>query len=277
MVKRVKIYVASHKPIEKYGDECYQLIHVGAAQHEDVNIVGAVKDDYNPDNISSKNDIYCELTALYYVWKNVHDIDVTGLVHYRRFFTRNTRVVKNPNDIILTQEEILDALCEKDIILGSPSKKKYAVGGFFTNPLDVPEFAIYRNILPSIKLLYPEYVEDYYKEFFEPTMSFCNMMICKKDLFDQYCEFLFNILFDAEKRWKAMGIGIAPREMGYISEYILNCWIRHQKQLKICYKPIMLFEDTSKIGFKVHFLLGKLGLQKLNPMIDKVYARFIKK
>ena len=164
-----------------------------------------------------------------------------------------------------------------DVILGVPTDKKYAVGGFFTNPLDVPEFAIYRNILPSIKLLYPEYVEDYYKEFFEPTMSFCNMMICKKDLFDQYCEFLFNILFDAEKRWKAMGIGIAPREMGYISEYILNCWIRHQKQLKICYKPIMLFEDTSKIGFKVHFLLGKLGLQKLNPMIDKVYARFIKK
>lgn len=277
MEKRIKIYVASHKPTEKYGDKSYQLIHVGAAQHTDVNIVGAVKDNCCPDNISSKNDIYCELTALYYVWKNVQDVDITGLVHYRRFFTRSTRVVKNPNDIILTQEEIIDALSEKDIILGSPSKKKYAVGGFFTNPLDVPEFAIYRNILPSIKLLYPEYVEDYYKEFFEPTMSFCNMMICKKELFDQYCEFLFNVLFDAEKRWVDSGIGVAPREMGYISEYLLNCWIRHNKHLRICYKPIALFDDTNKIGFKVHYILDKVGLNRLNPIADRIYAKFIKK
>ena len=99
------------------------------------------------------------------------------------------------------------------------------------------------------------------------------MMICKKDLFDQYCEFLFNILFDAEKRWKETGVGVAPREMGYISEYILNCWVHHQKQLKICYKPIMLFEDTNKLGFKVHYMLDRIGLGALIPLADKLYTR----
>ena len=277
MEKRIKIYVASHKPTEKYGDECYYLIHVGAAQRADVNIVGAVKDNDSPDNISSKNDIYCELTALYYIWKNVHDVDITGLVHYRRFFVRKNKITKAPNSIILSQNEIQSIMSKYDVILGEPTEKKYAVGGFFTNPLDVPEFAIYRNILPSIKLLYPEYVEDYYKEFFEPTMSFCNMMICKKELFDQYCEFLFNVLFDAEKRWVDAGIGVAPREMGYISEYLLNCWIRHNKHLRICYKPIALFEDTNKIGFKVHYILDRVGLNRLNPIADRIYAKFIKK
>ena len=277
MGKKTTIYVASHKPTEKYGDECYQLIHVGAAQHQDVLIQGAVKDDSDPDNISSKNDIYCELTALYYIWKNVQDVDITGLVHYRRFFVKKEKMVKTPNEIILTKEEIESILSKDDMILGSPTEKRYAVGGFFTNPLDVPEFAIYRNILPSIKDLYPEYTEDYFNEFFEPHMSFCNMMICRKELFDQYCKFLFNILFDAEKRWKEVGIGVAPREMGYISEYLLNCWIRHHKHLRICYKPIALFEDTNKLGFKVHYFFDKIGLRKLNPFIDKLYNRFIKK
>ena len=277
MVKRIKIFVASHKPIEKYGDDCYQLIHVGASQHPDVRIEAAELDNNGEENISEKNDKYCELTGLYHIWKNVHDVDITGLVHYRRFFVRKNKITKNPNRIILSKNEIQSIMSKYDVILGVPTDKKYAVGGFFTNPLDVPEFAIYRNILPSIKLLYPEYVENYYKEFFEPTMSFCNMMICKKELFDQYCEFLFNVLFDAEKRWLDAGIGVAPREMGYISEYLLNCWIRHNKHLRICYKPIALFEDTNKIGFKVHYILDRVGLNWLNPIADRIYANFIKK
>ena len=277
MDNRIKIYVASHKPTEKYGDECYRLIHVGTSQHPDVRIEGAVLDNKGEDNISEKNDKYCELTGLYYIWKNIHDVDITGLVHYRRFFVKKMKITKEPNSIILSEDDIQSIMSHNDVILGVPSNKKYAVGGFFKNPLDVPEFAIYRNILPSLRLLYPEYVEDYYQEFFKPAMSFCNMMICKKELFDQYCEFLFKVLFDAEKRWVDAGIGVAPREMGYISEYLLNCWIRHNKHLRICYKPIALFEDTNKIGFKVHYILDRVGLNKLNPIVDRIYAIFIKK
>lgn len=107
-------------------------------------------------------------------------------------------------------------------------------------------------------------------------MSFCNMMICKKTLFDEYCTFLFDILFDAEERWTDCGIGVAPREMGYISEYLLNSWVRHKK-LKICYAPISLFEDTNKLSFKVHYILQSLGLKCLNPFTDHLYGKFIKK
>ncbi len=274
---RTKILIATHKATEKYGDKCYQFIHVGAAMHPEVKIEGAELDNKGEDSISEKNDKYCELTGLYYIWKNIHDVDITGLVHYRRFFVRKNKITKDPNSIILSKNEIQSIMSEYDVILGEPTDKKYAVGGFFTNPLDVPEFAIYRNILPSLRHLYPEYVDDYYQEFFEPQMSFCNMMICKKDIFDQYCQFLFGILFDSEKRWMDAGIGVAPREMGYISEYLLNCWMRHNKHLKICYKPIALFEDTNKIGFKVHYILSRVGLNWLNPIVDRIYAKFIKK
>ena len=47
------------------------------------------------DNISSKNEGYSELTAMYWAWKNLKklypDVKYVGLYHYRRFFAlRNT-------------------------------------------------------------------------------------------------------------------------------------------------------------------------------------------
>lgn len=268
---RMQIFVAAHKPCVKYGDDAYRLIHVGAAMHPDVKIEGAVKDNDCADNISMKNDTYCELTALYHIWKNVHDVDYTGLCHYRRFFVSKDTITKNPNKIILKEQEILSLLKDHDIIMATPTKKTYGTGGYITNPLDLPEQFFYRCILPSLKSLYPEFADDYAKEFFIPQMSCCNMLICSKHLFDEYCEWMFSILFDAERRWKEWGIGVAPREMGYISEYLLNTWVRH-KQLKVCHQPVLLIEDFNKLGFKVHYALSRTGLSCLNPLADKLYA-----
>ena len=63
-MNKINIYVAVHKPATLYGDSCYRFIHVGADLHPEVYIDGALKDNGNSDNISVKNDIYCELTGL---------------------------------------------------------------------------------------------------------------------------------------------------------------------------------------------------------------------
>ena len=79
--KNIKILVAAHKKYWMPSDEMYLPIQVGHAI-ADVNI-GYQPDDTG-ENISAKNANYCELTGIYWAWKNL-DADYIGLVHYRRY------------------------------------------------------------------------------------------------------------------------------------------------------------------------------------------------
>ena len=77
----VKIIVASHKPYEMPSDPIYLPLHVGAAGKESI---GYERDD-SGENISDLNPNFCELTGLYWAWKQLKE-DYIGLVHYRRLF-----------------------------------------------------------------------------------------------------------------------------------------------------------------------------------------------
>jgi hypothetical protein len=73
--------------------------------------------DNTGDNISEKNPLYCELTGVYWAWKNL-ECDVTGLVHYRRYFGK-----KNKTDFfagVMGKEEITKLISTYDIIVAKP-------------------------------------------------------------------------------------------------------------------------------------------------------------
>lgn len=58
------IYVVTHKDISLKSPENYKIIGVG-----NNSIINEDFHDNTGDNISSKNKNYCELTALYWLWK----------------------------------------------------------------------------------------------------------------------------------------------------------------------------------------------------------------
>ncbi|MBF0332917.1 MAG: DUF4422 domain-containing protein, partial [Alphaproteobacteria bacterium] len=77
-----RIYVAYHKPFARVTEPLYQPIHVGKALAQtDIGLPG----DDTGDNISDRNGHYCELTGIYWVWRNVKGLDRVGFCHYRRY------------------------------------------------------------------------------------------------------------------------------------------------------------------------------------------------
>lgn len=252
-MEKIKVYVAVHKIAPKYGDECYQMIHVGA-QKTNVDIPNSIKDDCCTDNISSKNNIYCELTGLYHVWKNIEDIEYVGLCHYRRLPAKRNGLGRK---VVLTGGQLLEILSSYDIILPEQKTKDGVVNGYFhMQDTSINEYRPYKLMLPVIKNLYPDYEEDFKLEFHTPSMSFGNIMVCSKTLFDSYCKWLFDILFNIEKNIKESGDEVQARELGYYSEWLLNVWVRHEK-LKVKYVPLFLPEEKSLLS-KVIEKLKKL-------------------
>ena len=99
-----RIYVMTHKEYVKPEDDMYISLHVGKALGNDFGDVG----DDTGDNISEKNRNYCELTGMYWLWKNVK-CDIVGICHYRRYFVVDEDFIK--------KDYIESVLSEYDIIV----------------------------------------------------------------------------------------------------------------------------------------------------------------
>ena len=104
------IYIATHKMFEVPKIKDYVPLQVGA---ENKQSLGFLQDNVG-NNISYKNSNYCELTGLYWIWKNVDD-PFKGLVHYRRYFGKSN-LSCNINDIY-TYDEMVFFLNDVDIVL----------------------------------------------------------------------------------------------------------------------------------------------------------------
>ncbi len=233
-VKKVTIIIATHKKYQMPLDTCYLPLHVGAEGKKDKDgnplNFGYVKDNTG-DNISSKNPSFCELTGLYWAWKNLNS-DYIGLVHYRRHFCYK-RKDKDPFQNILKDEEVQKLTDKYEVLL--PSKRHYWIETLyshyehthFSSQLDETEKIIAEQC--------PEYLEDYKRVVHRTWGHMFNMMIMRRDLLNNYCEWLFNILFELEKRINAGKVADSvhlsayqSRFYGRISEIIFNVWLEHQ-------------------------------------------------
>ncbi|MDE5839925.1 MAG: DUF4422 domain-containing protein, partial [Muribaculaceae bacterium] len=97
-----------------------------------------------------------------------------------------------------------------------------------------------------IKEKYPEYWQSYYKIMYRNNkLSHCNMFIMKNELFQDYSAWLFDILFEVERRVYISKYTNQARIFGYMSEYLLNVYIYHHR-LKAKKVPVTVVKDTSE-------------------------------
>ena len=227
-----KIIIAMHKPYKTPEESVYLPLHVGA-EGKDM-IPGLTRDDTG-ENISSKNPMYCELTGLYWAWKNL-DADAIGLVHYRRYFTVKDRSFqkKHANDLmacVLCSSETEALMEQYDIVV--PTKRKYYIESLYSHyahTLDAKHLDLAQQVIHK---QCPAY-DTACKKVYASTWGYMfNMCIMRKEYLDAYCSWLFPILAELEVEMQgelAHMSAFEARLFGRVSEILFNVWLMHAQE-----------------------------------------------
>lgn len=221
----IKILIATHKPYWMPSDHMYVPLHVGAEGcigndgfHLDF---GYLKDNTG-DNISSKNANFCELTGLYWAWKNLN-AEYLGLAHYRRHYS-NGNFWGNKKSKVITQSELEKIINKVDIVLPKPRnywiETNYSQYSHAHHSIDLDTTRI------ILQEKYPEYVKAY-DDCMKRTIGHrFNMFVMRRDFFDKYCDWLFDILFELERRLDISTYNNNDRRVfGFVSERLLDVWL----------------------------------------------------
>jgi len=212
----MKIYVMAHKKFNTQLPDIYVPLQVGAEINDDI---GYQKDN-SGENISAKNKNYCELTGLYWIWKNSSD-DIAGICHYRRYFTKSGQ--------ILTETDIRELMADCDILIpqslfgvaNSSSVFSHYCQRHYGNDLIECGKVIHK--------LFPEYSNAFELGIQCNLLSPANMMITKKEILGCYCAWLFPVLFELERRINISGYNdYQKRIFGFLSERLLRIWLLNQ-------------------------------------------------
>lgn len=234
------MYIITHKQFEnRIQTEGYKTIQVGAYKGH---ISADFYDDIG-DNISKKNPNYCELTGIYWLWKNSQDPYI-GISHYRRFFTHSFNAKK-----ALTSNEIDKLLSKYEVILPFHAKYKKSIADDYCEISGKMEDLEKVGVI--LERMWPDYAEDYKSFLAGNRCTLYNMMIINKEKYDEYCSWLFGILFELEKSVDLNQYNdYQKRIYGFLAERLLNVWIIHNK-LKACEVGVIPTEEKRSLLVRI--------------------------
>ena len=135
--------MVAHKPCDIPSNEVLVPIHVGRATSQYKVDMAWMQGDDTGDNISCRNGSFCEMTAHYWIWKNVHDTEYVGVCHYRRFF-----------GVDLTNSTIKDFMADADVLMVEPSWHIDSVYSYFAKYMGAENMTILSMVM---KKRFPEY------------------------------------------------------------------------------------------------------------------------
>lgn len=252
-MKNIKMLVVTHKPYNFPKSNLYFPIQVNAEKNSDL---GYLKDNQG-DNISLKNQNFCELTALYWAWKNL-DCEYIGINHYRRYLSthskneiRKAKTEKEKFDLILTEEEILDNMKEYDVLV--PKTKLYTKNVYskYAQQHHIKDMDNCRKI---IEKKYPEYLESFDKVMKQKEYAICNMCVMSKENFDNYSKWLFDILFELEENTDLSDYSpLQKRIYGFLSERLFNVWLDKNNMNVKTLNMVAMEHDSFKVIVKKSF------------------------
>jgi lipopolysaccharide biosynthesis glycosyltransferase len=274
----IKMLVFYHKSSIILRDEITVPIHCGRANYLDCFKRGEIsKDDYDfmmentigdntGDNISQLNKDFCELTGIYWAWKNYDKLgnpDRIGFMHYHRHFVFDS--IKNFNNkyknvmirfdrlddntlraIKYSPKIVNETVSQYDFIAASPVDDGVTVYEHFDKYHNVEEVTFCLNI---VKQRYKK-IYSYAEQFFNQNLnSCCNMFIMKRDIFFEYCKFVFDIAFDFIKNFDRYNYSFKDRRLFIIERMtaLYLYYLSKQDTIKHHYLPISFIKHPDVV------------------------------
>jgi len=287
---KTKILITYNKLKKVIESEVLTPIQTGRANAKKIfaNMIG----DNTGDNLSNQNSEFCELSAIYWAWKNyakLNNPDYIGFMHYRRHFIFNKKHYEHnrgefPQFDILNQA-YLDECCINDKDINSelegcdaiiPMAMDFELG--LDNIYDqyksyhyIEDFDTALNILAEKYPQYSPHVEKYKNA---KEGYFLNMFIFKKEIFFEYCAWMFDILFEVQKRLDTSAYdSYQARQVGFIAERLTGIFIiklLSDSNLKIKELPVSFVKDTDLFDFfKDYFTYLRYKLKTIFTSYEK--------
>lgn len=211
-----RIFTMTHKPFTPPSNPAYIPLHVGRASAADFGFLG----DHTGDNISSQNPYFCELTGMYWLWKNCHGIQNIGVCHYRRYLI-------NEGGNLFTEPELDRLLSQYDILTTKMLDLTCTYYHGFQENHHLKDLITTEHVL---KERYPQYKDTFDKLVHGTHTYFGNIFTTSKTRYDEYCTWLFDILFEVQKRTDFSGYNdYSLRLLGFLSEFLQTVWITYNE------------------------------------------------
>lgn len=214
------IAIAAHKPYWMPQDALYTPVQAGAQGRESL---GWQRDDTG-ENISGKNKTYCELTVLYWLWKNT-DAALYGLAHYRRYLAAGWPF-RNKRSQLLTGQDIQRLMRRTDILL--PKKRHYWIETNESQYIHAHHAEDLAAVKAALADCCAQALPAWDTVMRRRSGHRFNMFLMRREPFQAYCAWLFPILAHVEAHLDISAY--TPKDqrvIGYLSERLLDVWLLH--------------------------------------------------
>lgn len=278
-IKDTFIGVVTHKLFDDshLGDD-YKVIKVGnSVDDETADSLGWAKDNTGI-NIANKNPYYCELTAQYWMYKNLEEqYKYLGLVHYRRMFFDYSLKSKEYYEDYLSNPALREYLNKYKVIMYYETSKTRGKGRLFHDKDKEDQDINWVIIENIIREKYPEYIDSFNRILYGDYVVFSNMFVTTRKEFIRYSEWLFDVLNQYDDQMKLRGLDRVSRVDGFLSEYLLSVYFyKHFSKKEILRLEIRNIEQdkffdysTNPFGRIIHMARCSRGLVSIT---HKVWA-----
>ena len=199
-------------------------IQVGAANTDDV--IADIRDDTG-ENISKKNGNYCELTGLYWVWKNVLCNGTDDKDEYYGFAQYRRTIMLSDEDLLRLHKDHVD------VVLPFPLLYEPDINMHHDRYI---KDADWDAMLTAVREIHPEYSKALEVILHQRYLYNYNVILARKEVLRDYCEWLFPILERTEELSVPKGSERADRYIGYMGETLETLYFtKNADKLKVAH------------------------------------------